>query len=183
MRKDSKIRNAVIEDLPQIVNIYNSSIPSRSATADTEPVTIDSKKEWFYLHNPDTRPLWIMEIENKIIAWISLSDFKNRPAYRKTVEISLYVSSEFQGKGYGEELMQEMIDKCPDFHIENLVGLVFGHNRKSIGLSKKFGFEEWGFLPEVTEMDGIKRDVVILGLKIGAANKISTKYKKNRKKS
>lgn len=83
------------------------------------------------------------------------------------MEISLYVSPEFQGKGYGELLMKKMIEKCPEFGVENLIELVFKHNQKSIKLAQKFGFEEWGFLPEVTEMDGIRRDVVILGLKVG----------------
>ena len=154
----------------QIVKIYNSSIPSRLATADTEPVTIESKKEWFKQHNPKIRSLWILEKDDKLIAWISLTDFKDRPAYQKTVEISLYVSPEFQGKGYGEKLLKKMIEKCPNFGVENLIGLVFGHNNKSIKPAEKFGFEEWGFLPEVTEMDGIRRDVVILGLKVKKRN-------------
>ncbi len=61
MKEKITIRNATSEDLPAIVEIYNSSIPSREATADTDPVSLESKKEWFYLHNPKTRPLWILE--------------------------------------------------------------------------------------------------------------------------
>ena len=179
MNQNTTIRNATIDDLPAIIEIYNSSIPSRLATADTEPVSVESKIKWFHQHNPKHRPLWILEKGNKIIAWISLSDFKDRPAYQKTVEISLYVSPEFQGKGFGKKLIKKMIDKCPDFGVENLIGLVFGHNRKSIKLAEKFGFEEWGFLPEVTEMDGIKRDVVILGLKIEKDSRICTDKKNN----
>ncbi|WP_027363865.1 GNAT family N-acetyltransferase [Desulfotruncus alcoholivorax] len=55
------IRNACQNDLPAIVDIYNSTIPSRMVTADTSPVTVASKVAWFHEHEPEKRPIWVME--------------------------------------------------------------------------------------------------------------------------
>ena len=85
------IRNAVIEDLDDIVGIYNSTIPGRMVTADTEKVTVESKKQWFYEHFPSFRPLWVMENNEKIIGWLSFQSFYGRPAYNATAEISIYI--------------------------------------------------------------------------------------------
>lgn len=55
-------RTATRSDLPQIVEIYNSTIPSRMVTADAEPVSVESRMHWFEEHTPDLRPLWPAEM-------------------------------------------------------------------------------------------------------------------------
>ena len=95
------IRPATLAALPVIVEIYNAAIPGRQATADTEPVTVESRLEWFKAHDPATRPLWVMETEGQILGWLSLSSFYGRPAYNATVEVSLYVATAAQGLGVG----------------------------------------------------------------------------------
>ncbi|MFC5875813.1 GNAT family N-acetyltransferase [Chryseobacterium arachidis] len=67
--EEIKFRNANLEDLPKIVEIYNSTIPSRMVTADTEPVSVESRLQWFKEHNAETRPLWIIE-DQKIKRWV-----------------------------------------------------------------------------------------------------------------
>ena len=61
------IRNAVEADLRAIVTIYNASIPSRLATADLNPVSVESRLEWFYQHSSTSRPILIMEIDQVIL--------------------------------------------------------------------------------------------------------------------
>jgi phosphinothricin acetyltransferase len=46
------LRDATEADLPAIVAIYNAAIPGRTATADTDPVTVESRREWFAKHSP-----------------------------------------------------------------------------------------------------------------------------------
>jgi phosphinothricin acetyltransferase len=164
-RMNDRIRDATESDLPRIVEIYNSSIPGRMATADTEPVTVESRSPWFHAHNPTTRPLWVLERE-AIVAWISLSSFYGRPAYHATTEFSVYVAPEAQGQGIGFYLLQSMIQRCPEFGVTTLLGFIFGHNLPSLRLSEKAGFERWGFLPDVAELDGQTRDLVIMGRKV-----------------
>lgn len=153
------------EDLPRIVEIYNASIAGRRATADTEPVTVESRREWFFAHN-DRRPLWVLKRGGQIIAWISLRSFYGRPAYGATAEVSVYVAPEHQGEGIGTRLLRAVIEKCPQLGVSTLLGFVFAHNEASMKMNDTLGFERWGFLPEVAELDGIKRDLIIVGLKV-----------------
>lgn len=62
MRAQYVIEDATLKDLERIVEIYNSTISSRTVTADLEPVTINSKRKWFDEHSADSRPLWVMKI-------------------------------------------------------------------------------------------------------------------------
>ncbi|GAB6926865.1 GNAT family N-acetyltransferase [Paenibacillus sp. JCM 10914] len=161
-----RIDYAVNEDLPAIVDIYNSTISSRKVTADLEPVTVESRIRWFEEHSNDFRPLWVMRKGDQIAAWMSLQSFYGRPAYNGTAEISIYVSEHFRGVGAGSQLITKALEECPRLGVSNLVGFVFGHNEPSLKLLQKFGFEQWGLLPGVAELDGIKRDLVIIGRSI-----------------
>ncbi|MGE7827060.1 N-acetyltransferase family protein [Paenibacillus sp. NPDC093718] len=158
-----RIDYAVKEDLPAIVDIYNSTISGRKVTADLEPVTVESRIRWFEEHSNDFRPLWVMRSDDGMVAWMSLQSFYGRPAYNGTAEISIYVNEKYRGIGAGSILIQKAIEECPRLRVSNLVGFVFGHNEPSLKLLMKFGFDQWGLLPGVAELDGIKRDLVIVG--------------------
>jgi L-amino acid N-acyltransferase YncA len=160
------LRDALESDLPRIVEIYNASIPGRLATTDTEPITIESRREWFASHTPHARPLWVLECAGEVVGWVSLRSFYGRPAYKSTAEASVYVAPDWHGRSIGTRLMRAMIARCPALGVENLVGFVFAHNGPSMAMNRKLGFEQWGFLPEVAELDGVKRDLLIVGLKI-----------------
>ena len=160
------IRDASESDLPRIVEIYNSTVPGRIVTADTEPVTVASRLQWFGEHDPATRPLWVAEINNEICGWLSFSSFYGRPAYNATVEISVYVAPEHRGKGIGRTLLGKAIDHSPAIGVKTLLGFIFAHNAPSLGLFKKYGFEQWAYLPDVAELDGVPRSLVIVGKKV-----------------
>jgi len=87
-----RLRDATEADLPAIVEIYNTTIPGRMATADTEPVTVESRIPWFCMHHPRTRPLWVLEESLRVRAWLSFNSFYGRPAYQPTAEVSIYVA-------------------------------------------------------------------------------------------
>jgi phosphinothricin acetyltransferase len=159
-----RIRGAFETDLPAIIEIYNASIPGRMATADTEPITVESRVEWFAEHPSDFRPLWVMETDAKIIVgWLSFQSFYGRPAYKRTAEISVYVSPLYQRQGIGEQLLTEAIARSPNLGINRLLGFIFAHNEPSLKLFRKHQFQQWGYLPRVALLDGIERDLVIVG--------------------
>ncbi|MCZ6672108.1 MAG: GNAT family N-acetyltransferase [Verrucomicrobia bacterium] len=162
------IRPASENDLSQIVDIYNASIPGRKATADTEQVSVTDRLEWFRNHDPDRRPVWVLEHRGRIAAWISLQSFYGRPAYHETAEVSVYVAPEYNGQGFGTLLLQRVIESCPSLGVTTLLGFVFAHNEPCLRMNKKLGFERWGLLPQVADFDGQKVDLVIDGLKIQA---------------
>ncbi|HEY3272758.1 MAG TPA: GNAT family N-acetyltransferase [Methanocella sp.] len=160
------IRDAVESDLSAIVEIYNSTIPGHMVTADTEPVTVESRLPWFREHRPGFRPLWVAEIDGRIVAWLSFSSFYGRPAYNATAEISIYVAPEYRLNGIGRELLQRSIDHAPSIGIRTLLGFIFAHNEPSLRLFRRYGFEEWAHLPDVAELDGIERSLLILGKRV-----------------
>jgi L-amino acid N-acyltransferase YncA len=160
------IRDATIEDLPAIIEIYNTSIPGRMATADLEPVTVASRMEWFSAHNPERRPLWVLEVDDRIAAWFSFRSFYGRDAYRHTAEVSVYVSPACHHKKLGTQLLLKAIDRAPSLDLKTLVAFIFAHNQPSLKLFEKHGFVQWGYLPQIAELNGIDRDLIILGRQI-----------------
>lgn len=163
---DLSCRKARREDLPAIVAIYNASIPSRLATADTEPVSVAAREPWFHAHVPESRPLWVAEHAGTIVGWLSFSDFYGRPAYWKTAEISLYVAPTARRQGVGSYLLHRAVEHAPALKADTLLGFVFGHNAASLELFRQAGFERWGLLPGIALLDGVERDLVILGRRI-----------------
>lgn len=161
-------RIATLDDLPTIVAIYNSTIASREVTADTEPVSVESRLPWFHEHQPARRPLWVVEEADRdgIIGWISYSNFYGRPAYSGTAEVSIYIDEAWRGKGVGRYALQEAIDFAPQVNVHTVLGFIFGHNKPSLALFEKFGFETWANLPRVANLDGIERDLIILGKRV-----------------
>ena len=159
-------RLARFEDLPAIVDIYNSTVASRQVTADTEPVSVESRHAWFAEHTPERRPLWVVEDEGKVIGWLSYSNFYGRPAYNGTAELSIYLHEDARGKGLGRYFLTEAIAFAPKIGVHTLLGFIFGHNTPSLKLFEAFGFERWAHFPRVATLDGIERDLDILGKRV-----------------
>jgi L-amino acid N-acyltransferase YncA len=164
------IRPARAPDLPAIVAIYNASIPGRMATADTAPVTVQQREPWFREFDPLHRPLWVWcETEaGEPRAWLSLRSFYGRPAYHATVEVAVYTSPEARRRGLARRLLDHAIAQANTLQIKTFLAFVFGHNTPSLALFAAAGFQVWGQLPQVAELDGVERDLVILGLRLPA---------------
>ncbi|MBD2343584.1 GNAT family N-acetyltransferase [Anabaena subtropica] len=160
------IRHATTTDLPAIVAIYNAAIPSRMATADLEAVSIESRIAWFQGRSPSLRPLWVIEQEGVIAGWLSFQSFYGRPAYASTAELSIYIAPGFHRCGLGKQLLAKAIHESPNLGLKTLLGFVFAHNQPSLKLFETFGFQKWGYLPQIAELDGVERDLVIMGLRI-----------------
>lgn len=165
LRDGLQVYHASEADLPDIVAIYNQSIASKTATADLVPVSIDRRKPWFDAHvNAPNRPIYtVKNSEGEMIAWGSFSNLYDRPAYHISSEISIYVSQEHQGQGLAAELITWMLSEAPILGINKVVALIFAHNERSLKLFKRMGFEQWGYMPQVCDMDGFIADVVMLG--------------------
>jgi len=157
-------RHAQAADLPAIVAIYNASIPGRTATADTEPVSVSSREGWFAEFDPARRPLWVLDdAEGHVAAWLSVRSFYGRPAYHRTAEIGVYTAPAVQRRGLARVLLRHAVETAPSLGIATLLAFVFGHNTPSLALFDRTGFVRWGTLPGVAELDGCERDLAILG--------------------
>ncbi|WP_419788025.1 N-acetyltransferase family protein [Pseudodesulfovibrio sp.] len=160
------MRHATRSDLTRIVEIYNSTVPTRLATADTIPVSVDSKLPWFLAHNPDKHPILVHEESDIILGWISFQPFYGRPAYDQTAEISIYLAPEARGKGLGKQLLREALELTPRLGLKTLIGFIFSHNEPSLRLFSGFGFEDWGKMLNIAEMDGREYSLSILGKRV-----------------
>jgi len=150
--------------LPDIIEIYNATVPTRMVTAELEPTTVEARLPWFDEHSPDQYPFWVAESEGRVIGWLDFKKFLPRSAYRGTAEISVYVDDKFRRRGVARELLEKAIAVAPSLGITALVGLIFGHNEPSLKLFERLGFERWGFLPGIAQLDGVQRDLVVVGL-------------------
>jgi phosphinothricin acetyltransferase len=160
------LRDARESDLPAIVAIYNATVAGRMVTADLEPVSVESRVAWFRAHGPGHSPLWIAEDDHAVAGWLSFQPFYGRPAYRATAEISVYVATEHQRRGVGRFLIGEAIRRAPDAGLNTLLGFIFGHNAPSLALFDSSGFERWGHLPRIANLDGVERDLIIVGRRV-----------------
>ncbi len=161
-----KFEYATEKHLIQIVETYNSTIPSRLVTADLEPVSVESKLLWFHSHSETKRPLWIVLLDNQYAGWMSFNSFYGRPAYDGTIELSIYLEEAYRGKGLGKASLQKAIEVAPSLNVNTILGFIFGHNTPSLNLFYQFDFKNWAHLPEVANMDGTLRDLIIVGRKV-----------------
>ena len=159
-------RDATEADLPAIVEIYNATIPSRMVTADTAPVSLESRIPWFQAHRPQTHPIWVMEEAGQVRGWLSFSAFHSRPAYWPTAELSIYVGVSSRRQGLGRRLLADAIAEAPALRLRTLIGIIWAHNEPSLKLFTAFGFERWGHLPRVALLDETEADVVYLGRRV-----------------
>jgi len=157
------IRDAVEADLPAIVDIYNATVWTRMVTAELEPTTVETRLPWFREHSPEQYPFWVAESEGRVIGWLDFKKFLPRAAYRGVAEISVYIHEEFRRRGVGHQLLEQAMARASSLGIIALVGLIFGHNEPSLKLFQRLGFERWGFFPGIALLDGVERDLVMMG--------------------
>lgn len=163
-----EFRDARRDDLPAIVAIYNATIPGRMVTADLTPVTVADRLPWFEAHQTRTRPLWVATVagSNEIAAWLSFDTFYARAAYDGTVMLALYVAEGHRRTGLGRTLLQRALEAAPALRLHTVLGYIFGHNEPSLRLFEGNGFTRWGTFPRVAVLDGIERDLIVVGRRL-----------------
>lgn len=158
-------RLAEQNDLSDLVKIYNQSIITKQSTAMLQPLSIAQRQAWFNEHQNPTRPLIVAVCQktDTVVAYGSFSDLYPMQAYHISSEISIYVDEIAKGQGIGQQLLNILLNIAPKCGIQQVVAKIFAHNQPSLNLFKKQGFVQWGYLPQVCDMDGFLADVVILG--------------------
>ncbi len=161
------IRKATISDLASIVHIYNQAVTQKFSTADTEEIDYKKRYEWFHSHTPEAYPIYVYQINDFIVGWISLSPYRpGRKALRFTVEISYYVHKDYARKSIGSRLMEYVINESRKMNYRTLFAIILDKNIASIKLLEKFGFTKWGHMPDIADFDGVECGHVYYGLRI-----------------
>jgi len=149
---------------PDIVRIYNQAIKAGLQTADENPVTLENKLPWLRQHTGKHYIIYVASEKENIIGYIALSPYRfGRTAFIHTAEVSYYIDSGHQGNGIGKQLMQHAIDKCPQLEVESLIAILLACNSASIVLLTKFGFEQWGCMPNIAKLKNGKIDHLYYG--------------------
>ena len=145
----TNIRLATIDDVNDINAIYNYEVQNGIATFDINERTESEALEWFKEHNEDNHPVFVLELDDEIIAYCSLSSYRDKDAFDKTAEISLYVSSECRSKGYGRLLVNYVLDYAKEnTNLHSIVAVITSENLISINLFFSLDFKDGGTIEE-----------------------------------
>lgn len=157
-----RVRLATVADAEGIGEIYNREVTTDVNTFDLVPRTPAEQRAWIAGH-VGAHPAVVATAEtDTIVGFGSLSPYRDRPAYRTTVEDSVYVHPDHQGQGAGKALLVELVALAKGYGFHTVIGRIVGHNETSIGLHRACGFEEVGVEREVGRKFGKWLDVVVM---------------------
>ena len=159
-------RPATMIDLPEILNIVNHAILHTTSNYHYEIQTIESQTAWFSLKTAHDFPVIVASVNDCVVGFASYGTFREKIGYQHTVEHSVYVHHEFQAKGIGKILLQEMIDIAKMKKIHVMIGCIDADNTSSIAFHHKFGFKTTGILPQVAFKFDRWLDLVIVQLNL-----------------
>lgn len=161
------IRLAKDTDLVSLVEIYNQAIVTKRCTADTETFQVEDRLSWFEDHQSKEYPLYVYEADNNVVGYLYFSGYRpGRKAMQHTAEVSYYLHNDYQGKGIGTKLMTFALNEGKELGFKTLLAILLAINVPSIKLLEKFGFEEWGCLPDIANFDGELCSHLYYGLKL-----------------
>ncbi len=134
---------------PAVLAIFNDAIAHSTALYDYEPRTSAMMADWFESKARENFPVFGIEDEaGDLMGFGTYGTFRARPAYKYSVEHSVYVDARFRGRGIGRRLLEEVIRLAQeqDYHV--LVGGIDAGNTASIGLHEALGFVHCGTVRE-----------------------------------
>ncbi len=143
------VREATYQDLPRLLEIYNDIIINTTAVYDYEPHTIEMRTQWFETKKSQGFPVFVAEIDGKVLGFSSMGPFRAWAAYKFSVENSIYVAAEARGKGIGKILLPPVIDASKEMGMHTILAGIDATNEASIKLHERFGFTEVALFKEV----------------------------------
>jgi len=118
---------------------------------------------WFDRRTPDRHPVWVATSNGETVGWLSIDPYRLRTGFRRTAEVRYYVAPAHRRRGVARRLLARAQKQAASLELTTLLLYILDHNQPSIALAEKLGFESWGRLRGVAELDGVERDHVILG--------------------
>lgn len=138
------IRPATVNDLEEILAIYNDAIVNTTAVYSYHAQTLEDRKAWFEQKQADGYPVIVFEIEGHVAGFATFGPFRAWPAYKYSIEHSVYVNTDYRKQGIGRKLLQAIIDLAKAGEYKTLVAGIDAANDKSIWLHEKLGFTHSG---------------------------------------
>ena len=157
------VRLATLDDAPAIAAIYNVEVANHTSTFDLVPRTLDEQRQWISARSGAFSAV-VATIDGAVVGFASLSPYKERAAYRTTVENSVYVSRDHPRLGIGKTLMQHVIGLAADSGFHSIVARVEASSVASRALHETCGFELVGIEREVGRKFNRWLDVAVMQL-------------------
>lgn len=138
------IRFADRGDLAAILEIYNQAILNTTAVYDYKPHTLEDRTAWFEKKVGDGLPVLVCEEDNRVVGFATFGPFRAWPAYKYTIEHSVYVHQHHRGRHIGTALLRELIRIADERGYATMVAGIDAGNEGSILLHEKLGFSRCG---------------------------------------
>ena len=160
------IREASKRDLVDILEIYNDAILHTTAIYDYKIHTIDDRIQWYEKKMQDGYPILVAEENNKVIGFATFGSFRAWPAFKYSIEHSVYVDEIYSNKGIGTLLLKEIIKISNEREFATIVAGIDGSNKKSIRMHEKLGFKYSGTINKAGYKFGKWLDLVFYQLEL-----------------
>jgi phosphinothricin acetyltransferase len=158
-----EVRPAEPGDLDQITEIYNEAVSSSLVTFDIIARDKETQLKWFESHK-GIYPAIVATDEQRVLGFGSLSPYRDRAAYRTTVEDSIYVRSSTRRSGVGRAIMESLVASAHAGGFHAVMARMYAGNEPSIALHGSLGFQQVGIEKEVGRKFGKWLDVVVMEL-------------------
>lgn len=133
----------------EILEILNQAIISSTALYDYKPRTIDTMVNWFKEKNTNDFPvIGVLDSNDQIMGFATYGTFRAWPAFKYSVEHSIYIHQDHQGKGLGKVLLNKIIEAAKQQQYHTIIGGIDITNTGSIALHEKLGFVHSGTIKE-----------------------------------
>ncbi|QJE72035.1 N-acetyltransferase [Aerophototrophica crusticola] len=157
------VREATSADAPAIAAIYAPAVLHGTASYEEEPP--DAAEMARRMADVQAKGLpWLVATEGtRVLGYAYASPFRTRPAYRFTIENSVYVADGAQGRGVGRLLMQDLLGRCRTLGFRKVVAVIGDRrNEGSVRLHRSLGFAEAGVLPGIGVKFGQELDLLLM---------------------
>ncbi|KAB2920098.1 MAG: N-acetyltransferase [Hyphomicrobiaceae bacterium] len=166
------VRAANAADIPAITAIYRPAVMSGTASFEVEPPSEEEMRKRFEAVTGGGYPYYVAEIGGRVVGYAYANAYRMRPAYRYTVEDSIYIAPEAQGKGVGKPLLEALIASCTAKGYRLMLAVIGDSaNHASIRLHRRMGFTFCGTIHSVGYKFNRWLDSVIMELKLGDGDK------------
>jgi phosphinothricin acetyltransferase len=162
------VRAATEADIAAITAIYRPAVLSGTASFELDPPDEAEMHRRFEAIVGAGYPYFVAEIDGRIVGYAYANAYRTRPAYRFTVEDSIYIAPEAQGKGVGRLLLARLVEACAAKGYRLMVAVI-GDSRQygSIALHRSAGFTFCGTIHSIGYKLGRWLDSVIMELPLG----------------
>lgn len=162
-----QLRLAEFGDAEAIRAIYNLEVTQSTVTFDLVPRTLAQQQAWLEERSGAHAAVVAIDEATGLIGFGSLSPYRSRPAYRTTVEDSVYVHRDHQGRGVGRAVLAELVDLATAHGFHSMMARVVGGHDASIALHRSVGFDVVGTEREVGRKFRKWLDVVLMQRLLG----------------